>query len=187
MDNNQFHIPSSEYAHSPESIQYSESTFDISEKSESLSYFDHVKIVERYIDTYRSAATEANLPMKTRVEKARETVTNLFTTNTVPRSLHDRLVEVESVIGGNILPAGKSVLSQRFWYQENEWFYEVHDAVGPMVARYQFVNESITKLVDGKPVNLAQGEADTIYKTIALYYDAVSELYISKEDLRLAA
>jgi len=189
MDNNQFHIPSLEVQASPELIQEVESALDTPEIRELLSAFDEVKMIENRIDSYRSMATEANLPKKTRVERARDAVTNLFSTNAIPRTLHDKLVEAESTIGGSprVLPSAPGVVNQRFWYQQGDWFYEVHDSVGPMVARYQFIDGSIAKLVDGKLVQLAEGEAETIYKIIPQYHDAISELYISKDDLGLAA
>lgn len=187
MDNSQYHYPSLESQATPELISDIESAFDTTEIQEMLSAFDTVKAIENRIDSYRQSATEANLPKKTRVERAREAVTNLFMTNAVPKTLHDRLVEVESVIGGNVLPINPGTVSQRFWYQQGDWFYEVHDSVGPMVARYQFIHGSVAKLVDGKLVHLAEGEAETIYNTVPQYHDAISELYISKDDVDLAA
>lgn len=186
MDNNQFHIPLSEHSASPELIQNSESVFDSPETKESLGAFEYVKAIEQRIDTFRASATEANLPPETRIMKARKKVTNLFTVNSAPKSLHDELIEVESEIGGALLPTGPGVMSQRFWYQQNDWFYDVHDTAGSMVARYQFTYDSVIKLVDGRPTYLADGETEAIYKTIPLYYDAISELY-SKDDFGLAA
>ncbi|MDB5179377.1 MAG: hypothetical protein JWN12_9 [Candidatus Saccharibacteria bacterium] len=112
----------------------------------------------------------------------------LFTSNTTQQSLHDRLVEIESVIGGNLFPKPAGVTKQRFWYHQGDWFYETHDAVGPMVARYQFANGQAHKLVDGKPIAFAEGEIDNLHKMIQRYRDEVyAQLYAPRNDTRVAA
>jgi len=113
---------------------------------------------------------------------------SLFAANTTPASLQAKLVEAESVIGGDLFPKPAGVIKQRFWYHEGDWFYETVDATGPMVARYQFVNGAAHKLVDGKPVAFAEGEIENLQKIIQLYHDRVyKELYAPRTDGKLAA
>jgi hypothetical protein len=113
---------------------------------------------------------------------------NLFTSGSAKQSLHDRLVEAESIIGGGLFKKPDGVLEQRFWYHEGDWFYESHDVNGPVVARYQFINGQVIKLVEGRLVHFAEGEVTNLHKMIELYHDKVYEqLYAPKNDLSLAA
>lgn len=187
MDNSQFHIPSHEYASTPEVSHVVEAPFDTSEIPELLSAFDEIKAIERSIESYRASATEANLPKRTRIELVRETVASFFVTNAAPKTLEAKLIEAEAFRSVSILPSAPHILSQRLWYQQGDWFYELHDSVGPMVARYQFINGSAAKLVDGKLVPFAAGETENLYKVVLLYHEIISELYISKDDHVLAA
>lgn len=112
---------------------------------------------------------------------------NLFTSNATRQSLHDKLVEAESVIGGTLFKKAVGISQQRFWYHQGDWFYETHDAVGPMVARYQFVNGQAHKLVEGKLVHFADGELDNLHRMIQLYHDCVyTQLYAPRNNLDLA-
>lgn len=108
---------------------------------------------------------------------------NLFTKSSTRQSFEDKLVELESIIGGNLFKKPVGVSSQRFWFHEGDWFYETHDSIGPMVARYQFTNGQAHKLVDGKPVAFAELEIHNLYKMIQLYHDQVyKELYAPQTD-----
>jgi len=114
---------------------------------------------------------------------------NLFTsTGTRQGSLHDRLVEIESAIGGTLFKKPAGVLEQRFWYHEGDWFYETRDITGPMVARYQFKDGQAHKIVAGKPVAFAAGEIENLHKMIQVYHDQVyTQLYSKQNDVSLAA
>lgn len=116
---------------------------------------------------------------------------SLFTSNTTQPTLHDKLVEAESIIGGKLFAKPAGVLEQRFWYHQGDWFYETRDAVGPMVARYQLVNGQAHKLVEGKLVHFADGELDNLHQMIQLYRDRVyTQLYAPQapqNDFGLAA
>jgi len=113
---------------------------------------------------------------------------SLFTVTTTPESLEAKLVEAESAIGGNLFPKPAGVTKQRFWYHKGDWFYETHDAVGPMVARYQFRNGMAHKLVNGRPIAFADGELQNLRKIIQLYHDRVyKELYAPRTDGAKAA
>jgi hypothetical protein len=186
MDNSQFQIPIRELIPTPELIQDVESIFDTPEIRELLSAFDEIKAIEQSIETLRSSATELNLPNRTRIELIRETVARLFVTNNAPKTLEAKLIEVEATRSKAILPNAPHILSQRLWYHQGDWFYELHDVIGPMVARYQFIDGSAAKLIDGKLVPFADGEADSLYKVVPLYHDVISEMYSTKADGSLA-
>jgi hypothetical protein len=191
MASGQFQIPSQERFVDSSTIQEIESSFDardVQEMNEQRSPYEVVKDIEQKLESYRANATEANLPKLSAVDRARSAVTNLFVSSSAPRTVHDKLVEAESIIGGSQLGTHPEIISQRFWYHQGDWFYESHDATGPMVARYQFIDGQAHKLVDGKPYYFADGEIQNLYRTIELYHDQVFlQLYASKNDYDLTA
>ena len=112
----------------------------------------------------------------------------MFSLSKKPLSLEDRLIEVESQIGGQLLTTTPGVTFQRFWYHKGDWFYEVHDKKGKMVARYQFDDDFAYKLVDGKEVEFAPGEEARLVEMIGRYHAEVKrQLYSNKADYDLAA
>jgi len=171
-------------------IQEIESSFDVrdvQEMNERLSSYEVVKEIERKIEFYRANATEENLPKQTALERASSALANILNNN-APRTLHDKLVEAESRIGGSKVGSQPGIISQRFWYHQGDWYYESDDANGSVVARYQFVDGQAHKLIDGKPQYFAEGEIQNLHQTIELYHQEVyMQLYASQNDFDLAA
>ena len=180
MDNGQYNIPSTERSVDSELIQEIESAFDprdVQEMEHLVSSYEIVKDIEKRLENYRMNATEATLPKQTALERASAALARI--TNNTPPSLHDRLIEVESVVGVQHLKKQPGIVGHRFSYHEGEydkegdWIYEVEDTVGTMVARYQFVDGQAHKLVDGKPVYFAEGEVNSLHAMIFAYHDQV--------------
>lgn len=108
-----------------------------------------------------------------------------------PRPLEQRLIDLESRIGGEIF-YGKGhplAASCRFWYFEGDWFFEQHyQNTGYQVIRYQVFENSIHKLFNGieQPFNV--GEKETLIRAIKKYHTIVSEeLYGVPSNTALAA
>lgn len=197
MDQGQFQIPFQERESDSQIIQEIESSFavqTVQSMEHLISSYEVVKDIEQKLQHYRTNATEAALPKQSAVVRARFAVMTVFVTNSAPRSLHDRLIEAESYIGVEHLKDEPGIVRRRFWYQEGEngregdWFYEVHDTVGPMVSRYQFINGETHKLVGGQQVYFADGEIDSLHDMIQNYHDQVSvRLYTEQSDFDRAA
>ena len=154
------------------------------------SRYKFIKDMEKDISRRRSEAGEDSLPKQSMADRALEGVMNVFSKIKAPMSLDDKLVEAESKIGGELLPTNPDVIRQRFWFHGGDWFYEVHDSKGPMVARYQFDDDFSYKLVDGKEVEFAEGEEARLIELVGLYYEQIKlQLYPdkSKSDYDLAA
>jgi hypothetical protein len=95
-----------------------------------------------------------------------------------PRPLEQRLVDVESKIGGEVF-YGKNhplVKTCRFWYFEGDWFFEqYYQNAGYQVIRYQILDNSIHKLFNGIEYPFAEGEKETLIQAIHRYYTVVSQ------------
>lgn len=81
MDQGQFQIPSQEREIDSQTIQEIESSFDTPDVQcmEKLSSsYEAVKAIEQKLESYRTNATEANLPKQTAVERARAAVMALL-------------------------------------------------------------------------------------------------------------
>lgn len=81
----------------------------------------------------------------------------------------------------------------RFWFLDGDWYYEVNDAVGRMVARYQFTDNDAIKLVEGVPTPFVKDDARGIdekanlLKMIPLFHEAVLKEQSKQSDFDLAA
>ena len=197
MDNSQFHIPGHVSGTSfmkPENTpltQYTEPGFASPEHNEIQLPYDAVKSIERRITAHHLGVSEADLPQLSSVDRIRKMVNEALSGSVV--SPRDHMIEKESVIGGGLLPNNSSILRQRFWFHESDvngrggdWFYVCVDPLGEMVACYQFSDQTIVKLVNGKTVPLAEGEDLALYDIIPKFYNAIKDNY-SKVDYDLAA
>jgi len=193
MTQGQFQIPQSSEVPMDSFTELETDTFFVNQEIiESERRYEEIKQLEQEIEALRANATEAHLPRLSRIHRARQAVTSFFVTNTVPRSLKDNLIEVESVIGGNILEKQQGIISQRFWFHDGDWFYEVHDAIGPMVARYRFEDDELIKIDGARNIPLVKtaeiDEAANIEHMVQLYHREITvQLYSRKDDYDLAA
>lgn len=138
---------------------------------------ERVREIERGLESLRMNADETTIP-RYRLARIFQSVTEKFISNRQAETLEKRLVDIESEIGGSLLPAQPGIVSQRFWYYGSGWFYEEIDSKGPMYAMYQFGEQGIEKLVNGQPIALAANEDMHVMATISLYDEAVrSKLY----------
>lgn len=178
MNNGQYTIPQGFH----EQPQPAEAFFESpaaprSPESAETVLFERIKDIERGVEVLRSQADETTIP-RYRLARIFQSVTERFISNRQAESLEKRLVDIESDIGGSLLPALPGIISQRFWYYGGGWFYEAVDDKGPMYAMYQFSEQGLEKLVNGQPVPLAENEDMHIIATIGLYDEAVrSKLY----------
>jgi hypothetical protein len=186
----QYIIPSELQPDTPPTSEIG-STFVSVEIESRLGEYSPVKVKEKNIDEARADATEAILPTKSALDHTREALRNIIAGRLVgsaPLSLHDQLVEAESLIGGKLFANEPGIIQQRFWYHEGDWFYEAVDAKGAMVARYQFSENLVHKLVDGREIAFAEGEKTALIETINRYYTQIQvELYQNKADWDIAA
>lgn len=142
-----------------------------------LTWTQEVKQIEQSIEALRATADATTIP-RYGVRRYFAAMAQRLIASLSNESLARRLVDIESEIGGQLLPAVEGVKSQRFWFYEGDWFYETIDQKGAMHARYQAVGNELEKLVNGKPVSLAEGEQDHFIQLVPLYYQAIKdELY----------
>ena len=204
-DQRQFQYPTQPDAHliqevesafigreSDELVADVESAFVSFEKDPQTGEYAFIKDIEADIEVLRANANESHLPQKTALERARagfaEVIAGRFVSSKTPMSLEDKFVNAESEIGGDILPKNGDIIRQRFWYVQGDWFYEVLDARGVMIARYQFSEDLSHKLVDGRQIDFAEGEKAALLETINRYYTQIQvELYSDKADWDLVA
>jgi len=163
-----------------------ESAFvDVSLDPQSAEYVfiqTQIKGIQAKLDLLRASASEENLPKRTALEQALESLKNVLASRS-QRSLRDRLIEAESEASRKLFVGEPGVVSQRFWYDQNDWLYEITDASGTMVALYKFEDDGSYKLVDGRSIAFAPGEEAALVETINRYYALVQiELYSNKAD-----
>lgn len=157
MASPQFQIPNQETQVSVETIREIDAIFDTPEMLEAVGEFSEIKKIERMLDELHLLATRENLPKLNKVEAARKRVMQYFVTSDAIPSLDDELTEVESKLGGSVVPIKPGVFDQRLWAHkdtrnnEYDWFYRVQDTAGTMTARYKFTDTRAEKLVDGRP------------------------------------
>lgn len=191
MASPQFQIPPQEIYVDPQTIEGIDSILSPAEitaleQQETDRRYEDIKKIEQDIEALRKAADEDNLPQKSALDRALEALTLVVSKNG-PKTLDDRLVDAESEIGGQLFAKEPGIIKQRFWYHENDWFYEVVDAQGAMVARYQFTDGWAYKLVDGRAIAFAEGEEAALVATARSYFTAIqTKLYPNKADYDLA-
>lgn len=174
--NGQYIIPTSEITSGPEVRSFEDVKTDSSPERPNGSYA-YYKDIENGIKKLRENATEETLPRSVKTK-----VMELFTST--PRPLVDRLIEQESVIGGEIFQRSSSVLRQRFWYHENDWFFEqsflVPQGEAQVVLHYQINENSIDKYYGGRKYSVDDVEAEKLFGAIEKYHQNVQHKLYGK-------
>lgn len=178
MTDGQYHIPQGLHEQlQPTEVSFESDQLSRSPESAEKTLFERMKDIERGIEMLRAQADETTIP-RYRLARIFQSVTERFIANRQAETLEKRLVDIESEIGGSLLPEQAGITSQRFWYYGGGWFYEAIDAKGPMYAMYQFGEHGIEKLVNGQPVTMAAEEDRHVMETVGLYDEAVrAKLY----------
>ncbi|MES2630478.1 MAG: hypothetical protein V4611_00795 [Patescibacteria group bacterium] len=145
--------------------------------------YSRVLDIQVDIEELRAFADKGVLPMT-----ISERFMSLFAQS--PQPFDERLVDAESNYGGEVF-YGKDAdkVGARFWYFENDWFFErSYDGKGFQVIRYQVLDDSMHKLFDGFEYSFTPGEKETLLQAINLYFDVISKkLYDTPNNYALAA
>ncbi len=146
------------------------------------------QLIEQDIEDTRLAADISALPNDGFMGKVREGMRRLMVNTS--EDLERRLVDAESYIGGALVPKGKDVVSQRFWFHrvkpedastyegvaqsQLDWFWDIKMADGATIhIGYKLLHGVLIKALDGVPVPLQPGEADSFYQMVRLYHQAI--------------
>ncbi len=195
MTPDQFQIPNSlEESIDPELVRAVEEVFEPFEVAEASAYTD-IKTIEAELSAFHSLATDENLPELSLVDRVLDLAIQALS-KSKQRTLDDKLVDAESLLSAKLFGERDDVVSQRFWHHDGDWFYEVKDSVGIMVARYQFTEATSFKIVDGLPTHFVKtaelDEKANVVKMIHAYHALMQrEMYANlspnKDNFDLAA
>lgn len=174
--NGQYIIPGTEISGESPARSF-ESSLKTTAPEYASSDYSHYKKIENKIKVMREAATEETLARSVKAK-----VLELFTAT--PRPLKDRLIEEESVIGGRLFASGGSVLWQRFWCHENDWFFEQSYATpqggGQVVLHYKIHENNIDKFYGGRKYIPDEAEIGRLLAAIEMYQENVQHQLYSK-------
>ena len=135
-----------------------------------------IKELEQDIIAFRNNASEIHVP-RSRRTKFREAVAV-----SARKSLYERLVEQESIMGGTLFGAQHPSISRRFWFHEGDWFFEHNDGIAPVVARYQITEAAAYKLVEGREHPFADGELSRLFEAITTYHATIRDTLYRQSD-----
>lgn len=171
--NGQYVIPNYESASEPEPRSFEVPQVSAEEPAEVSEKYRRYKEIENSIKAMRSTATEETLPRSAKVK-----VLELFTAT--PRPLQDRLIEEESVIGGQLFARDASVLWQRFWCHDGDWFFARLNRMPNQpdtqtVIHYQIKDNSIYKFVGGREYLAGEDESEVLTSAIDTYYEKIQQ------------
>jgi hypothetical protein len=158
----------------PETPQHSDAESFVSSPEIAAAPYAHVKSIEQHIEAQRSQADESVL-IRNRISRIFQPVLKRIVAPVSSDSLERRLVDCESEIGGALFPQLPGTLSQRFWYHNNDWFYEQADQRGSTTALYHVEPHAIEKLVNGRVAPFDETEKQHLLASIPRYQERISE------------
>jgi hypothetical protein len=157
------------------------------------STYGYVKEVCARLNSYRNT----QIALEEKRHKKLKAVKALVMT---PKPVLAELIEKESVIGGKMFAKPAENIENRFWEQDGGFYYGFTDGknikLEDTVIHYEFSDEAIEKLYQGRPVPLVPHEEENITEAIMTFEQRVMhELYpfdeviqeLSKDDFGLAA
>lgn len=141
--------------------------------------YTFVKEIERDLEEMRrehEVATEAAKKLSAKIiSKAMTVAAKAQLITLAPNNHEAKLVNKESVLGGEVLPTVEGAQWQKLWYHKGDWFYGIQDEKGAMYARYQFSHHTVDKIVGGLAVPFAPGESENLMGLVPKYHAKVSE------------
>lgn len=156
------------------------------ETAEQGGRYTAIKAYEVRIEELRRQADATILP-RYLLSRLFEPVASRILPRTSPEDMERKLVDAESEIGGQQLKPLPGILSQRFWYYKGHWYYEAVDQAGPVHASYKINDDTIEKIVQGRLVQLEDGEHESLLRNVPEYYHNIAEKLYGRDDYDLAA
>ena len=136
-----------------------------------------VHTVQQDIENLRAEADESVL-IRDRIARLFRSVTQKLVAPAPGYTLERALIERESEIGASLFGGLAEGVTRRFWYYEGDWYFEERAPKAASVARYTVYEDSIEKLVHGRPVTLEPSETHALITAIPLYKARIEhELY----------
>jgi hypothetical protein len=157
------------------------------------STYGFVKDVSARLNSYRNT----QIALEEKQHRKLKAVKALVIT---PKPVLAELIEKESVIGGKMFAKPAENIENRFWEQNGGFYYGYTDGknikLEDTVLHYEFSDETIEKLYQGRSIPLVPHEDENVIKSILTFEQQVMhELYpfdeviqeLSKDDFGLAA